>query len=325
MHYLDPVYGPVSIDEPVLLDLIGTRAFQRLNHVLQHGITGFLKMTQPITRFQHSVGVMLLTRQLGAPVQEQIAALLHDVSHTAFSHVIDHVFGVPTGESYHERMKAPYLERSDIPPILAKYGYDWRDFIHEAAYPILEQPAPALCTDRLDYFFRDGLALGLLTAPEATGAIAHLVVRDNQIGVDDLQTAQWLASTYLKADEQSWSAINAIGLYEFMAQLIQTGLRVSAITEADVWLTDGQLWDKLSQCPDPNLQLQLTRLRSGLRFREDNNGPWRVVTPKIRTLNPTVWVNGTGARLSDRDARFRQDLEAYQRRRQGALSLGIIP
>ena len=78
MHYLNAVYGPVSIDEPVLIDLISSSAVQRLHHILQHGITGFLGMTQPITRFQHSVGVMLLTRRLGASLSKQIAALLYD-------------------------------------------------------------------------------------------------------------------------------------------------------------------------------------------------------------------------------------------------------
>jgi len=55
-------------------------------------------VTNPTTRFDHSVGVMLLIRKLGAGsspasalLKEQVAALLHDVSHTAFSHVIDYV------------------------------------------------------------------------------------------------------------------------------------------------------------------------------------------------------------------------------------------
>lgn len=139
MDYYDSVYGKSSINEPVLTDLMHTKAFECLGHVLQHGITGFLNITKPVTRQQHSVGVMLLTRFLEASLKEQIAALLHDVGHTAFSHVTDHVFSGPNGESYHEFMKEPFLKQSDIPPVLKRHGHDWRDFIHEEPYPVLEQ------------------------------------------------------------------------------------------------------------------------------------------------------------------------------------------
>lgn len=80
-------------------------------------------------------------------------------------------------------------------------------------------------------------------------AVGHLRVQENQIGVDEPGTARWLAYTYMRAGERSWSNINVLGLYELMAQLIQTGLRVSAIAEADVWLTDQLFWNKLSACP----------------------------------------------------------------------------
>ncbi|MGV3558713.1 HD domain-containing protein [Larkinella arboricola] len=286
-------------------------------------LSNFIGVDTPITRFQHSVGVMLLSQKLNAPLKEQIAALLHDISHTAFSHVIDHVFREPTGQSYHERMKEQYLQQSDIPPILAKYGYNWHEFVHEEAYPILEQPAPALCADRLDYFFRDGMALGLLTAAEVSQAISHLTVQDNQICVDDISTAQWLGYTYMRVDEQCWSNRQAIGLYELMAQLIQTGLQLSAICEADVWLTDQKLWDKLSHSPETDIQRQLAQLRRPVRFVEEKINPWREVSPKIRTLNPKVWINGKGEWLTDLDATFAHELAVYKQRRQGVLSLAI--
>lgn len=115
MNYQDFAYGRADIDEPVLVELMSTAAMQRLNGILQHGITGFLGTTRPITRFEHSVGVMLLARHFKAPLTEQIAALLHDVSHTAFSHVPDHFFSRPTGESFYEIMKETYLGEPDIP------------------------------------------------------------------------------------------------------------------------------------------------------------------------------------------------------------------
>jgi HD superfamily phosphohydrolase len=53
------------------------------------------------TRFDHSAGVMLRIRRLGGSLWEQLAGLLHDVLHTAFSHLIDYVLEVAE-EDYHE-------------------------------------------------------------------------------------------------------------------------------------------------------------------------------------------------------------------------------
>ena len=38
------------------------------------------------------------------------------------------------------------------------------DFYDDSIYPLLEQPIPWLCADRLDYFLRDGSACGVVTA-----------------------------------------------------------------------------------------------------------------------------------------------------------------
>ena len=165
------------------------------------------------------------------------------------------------------------------------------------------------------------MALGLLTTEEVTQALPHLLVTNRQIGVDALKNAQWLAYSYMKADELSWSNVQAIGLYELMAELIQTGFRVSAISESDVWLTDQAFWDKLASCRDQVLQAQLAQLKSPVYFIKAKTSPWRKLKPKIRTINPTVWVKGKGIRLSDLDADFGHDLAAYQQRRQGVLSL----
>ena len=85
MPYTDPIYGTVDIPEPVLLDLMQTQAVHRLHGVLQHGVSALVGVTVPTSRFEHSMGVMLLVRRLGASLEEQIAALLHDVSHTALA------------------------------------------------------------------------------------------------------------------------------------------------------------------------------------------------------------------------------------------------
>lgn len=324
MKYNDQLYGPAVIDEPVLLDLLQSPEMQRLRHVLQHGITGFLGLTQPISRFDHSVGVLLLVRRLGASLLEQVAALLHDVSHTAFSHVIDHVLSTPTGESYHEATKGAYLQSSTIPALLARHGYNWRDLLDDSPYTLLEQPAPALCADRLDYFLRDGQALGLVAPSDVIRVLTHLTVHDGRMVLTEAPTARWLAETYIQADNLSWSNPQALGLYELMARTLRLALEVEALNEADLWQTDQQVWDQLRGFPNQELQRQLTVLASIPQFVETSVDPAIALKPKVRTIDPPVLADGTVLPLSAFDADFKAYREAYLQRKQRRMGLQVL-
>ncbi len=324
MNYHDRIYGAAEITAPVLLDLMNSRAALRLRGVLQHGVTALLHITSPTTRFEHSVGVMLLTQRLGAPLKEQIAALLHDVSHTAFSHVIDFVFGGHARQSYHEEKKAEHLATTDLPSILAQHGYDWRDFVDEEAYPLLEQPAPALCADRLDYFLRDSRDLGLATAREVSNVLAHLVAHQGQIAVDDLATARWMADTYLAADRASWANFREVGLYELTARALRTALAHGVIHETDLWSTDEVLWQKLRAHGDSTLQQQMRLISPQTRFVRDEVTPDFRVRAKQRTIDPHVLHEGKLFQLSELDEEFARRRKQYLEAQSGAWPMRII-
>jgi HD superfamily phosphohydrolase len=110
MRYEDELCGNFEIAEPLLLDLIASDAMQRTKGISQHGIT----------------------------------ALLHDISHKAFSHIIEFVLDDHSGQSYHEQKKMEFVANTDIPAILNRYGMDWREFMHDERFSLLEQPSPAL-------------------------------------------------------------------------------------------------------------------------------------------------------------------------------------
>jgi uncharacterized protein len=324
MKYEDPIYGLVSIEESVLVDLIHTAAVQRLHGVLQHGISGLIGITSPITRFDHSMGAMLLVRRLGAALTEQIAALLHDVSHTAFSHVIDYVFDGHDSQSYHDQMKESYLAQTDVPAVLAAHGYDWRIFLAEADFPLLEQPAPALCADRLDYLLRDSLDLGLVTAVEIPELLASLVVYDGRIMVNNLPAARRLADIYLAADETSWANFREVGIYELAARAIRSGLSSGAISEGDLWTTDAVAWNKLQQSPDPELQRQLALVSPHTGFVWDETAATFWVSTKLRTINPDVVVDGQVKLLSTLDSDFARRRQQYLAGKRGKWPMRVI-
>ena len=324
MNYRDNVYGTVSITEPVLLDLIASSAMQRLKGVQQHGISGLIGITQPISRFEHSLGAMLLVRQLGAALKEQIAAMLHDVSHTAFSHVIDYVFDGHDSQSYHDEKKAEYMAQTDLPGLLAGHGYNWHDFVHEDDFSLLEQPAPRLCADRLDYFLRDSQELGLAATADIRIVLEHLVVAEGRIATDKLEVAQWLGYTYIEADDASWSNFREVGIYELTAQALKIALDKGAITEADFWRTDQPVWDSLQAHPDPQLQAALQWVSPQTQFVWDDINPTFYVGTKIRSIDPDVVVAGACRPLSALDPDFAHHRANYHRRKEGKWPMRVV-
>src|ERR1700744_259956 len=113
MHVNDRGYGKISVDDAGILDLIGCPTFQRLRGIKQAGPSALAYPFKDVTRFEHSLGVYTLLRRLGASHKEQIAGLLHDISHTAFSHAVD--FLVTSEEQdHHEGLKPEFLRRPDM-------------------------------------------------------------------------------------------------------------------------------------------------------------------------------------------------------------------
>ena len=332
MYYQDSIYGPAVITEPVLLDLLQTDALQRLSNVKQHGITGVIGLTAPISRLDHSIGAMLLVRRLGGGLPEQIAALLHDVSHTAFSHVIDYVVDDHDDQSYHDTMKEVYVAQTAVPALLTEYGYTWQTLLREENYPLLEQPSPRLCADRLDYFLRDSCDLGLADQTDIDRVLADLVVVETAVGpricVADIAVARWLGHTFMAADDKSWANFREVGLYEITAQAIKRALQIGLISTDDFWLTDDVLWQKLHTSSDEQLQYWLDLVNLETDFVWDEANPTFWVSTKLRAIDPDVVVDGaTGEEirpLSQLDPTFAQQRYQYLTRKAGNWPMRVI-
>ncbi len=173
----DPVHGFISVPKGLVLDLIGTAAFQRLRRIRQLGL-GFLVFPGAVhTRFEHALGAMALMQEALLTLQEKgavmttdevegalAAALLHDVGHGPFSHTLEHVLLPPGPDGrpfHHEQMSRALMQRLDaetngaLRTALAIFDgtYD-RPFFHGLV-------ASQLDMDRLDYLRRDSFYTGV--------------------------------------------------------------------------------------------------------------------------------------------------------------------
>lgn len=176
----DALYDRIPLTEPELA-LINTSAFARLERIQQLGFVSRVWPSARHTRFEHSLGVMHLTRLAvahlraspeGASITNEdaracvAAALLHDVGHYPYSHAIEELGGPILS---HEEIGRRIILGPEISPLLVdKWGISPNrvaDFIFTT-----DQPRPqmdriltgllsgALDMDKLDYLPRDARA-----------------------------------------------------------------------------------------------------------------------------------------------------------------------
>jgi HD superfamily phosphohydrolase len=238
----DVLYGNVEL--PVVFnDLLNTKALKRLAGIHQSGAIFLVNPDLSHSRLEHSVGVMLLIRMLGGSELEQIAGLLHDVSHTAFSHVGDYVF--ENGEeNYHEQVFADVLLNSEIPSVLLQYGYHI-DEVLSGEFSILEQPLPHLCADRLDYTLRDALHGGLITRYTARLFLQHLTLQDGQMLVTDETQADWINGVFKQLNDDVFNLPLYVYANHQLALIIRDFLKTGFLKEADLFKDDTFLLNKI--------------------------------------------------------------------------------
>ena len=287
----DVLYGEFEVD-PVVEELIVSKSVQRLKGIHQNGASYLINENWNVTRFDHSVGVMLLIKKLGGSVEEQIAGLLHDVSHTAFSHVIDYVFD-NSNESYHEEIFSSVVKNSDIPAILAKYGYNYEDILlDDSKWTLLERSAPELCADRVDYTLRDMYTYGYISLEEAHSFLEDIIAVNGKMVLQNIEIAEWFTETYYKEVIDFFMKPMNIYGNDMLAKTLKLAIHKKIIQADDFLLEDDELILKLKQCSDPEVHALVSKVHPNVKVKEDRNDFDLQQKNKVRLIDPPLLHDG---------------------------------
>jgi len=295
MRWRDRVYEDIEIEDQGILDLVDCDTFQRLRGIHQAGPSALPFPFKDVTRFEHSLGVFVLLRRLGAPLREQVAGLLHDVSHTAFSHAVDFVV-TSEEQDHHERLKPLILGHDDLAGAIARLGYAPSDFYDDSIYPLLEQPLPWLCADRLDYFLRDGSACGVVTPEFVSRVLSGLRVVDSTIALANVDVAREAVRLFETMNSQWWAGPVEAYIYNEFADALREGMRTGVLHFDDLMADDAFVLGRLDASGSSLIAEKLESVRHPRPDRVRAYSP-RII-PKERWLDPPVQVNGTIKRLS---------------------------
>ncbi|KAE8151917.1 phosphoribosylamidoimidazole-succinocarboxamidesynthase [Aspergillus avenaceus] len=295
VYLQDKIYGDHTISEPVLTELLQSPALLRLAGVGLHGQTDLLGITHTVTRLEHSIGAFLLVRKVGANVAEQVAALLHDISHTVLSHDVDGALSKP-GESFHEVHKMRYIMTTQLPQTLIKHGFTDLKPFDEELYPLVEMPAPHLCADRLDYSLRDTVAFGKLDIEDARRVYSSLRAFPDSsspqrlLVLQDTDLAMALARAYMECDRDVWCSPAHANMSKKIGQLIGDLVHREVFKEEVLWtLSDRDFWELLKCKVDSDGLRVIEAIESGPSKESETDLPRG---SKIRTIDPDIVLPG---------------------------------
>lgn len=290
MKYIDKIYGEFEISG-VIEELIKTSVFQRLKKIHQGGAIFLVNPKINHTRFDHSIGVMLLIKKLGGNIEEQIAGLIHDISHTAFSHLIDYVFEIE-GEDYHEKRFEEVLKDKELNEVLKKYQIESSKFIEIEKFQILEYPLPNLSADRIDYTLRDLFQIGEITQEEIFWFLSGLKIFENRIVLTSEEYGKWFQLKYEFLNSEYFGGKENKAVNLIMKKIVKDCLKEGIIQEDDFYQDDFYLMDKINR--SINIKEEIGNI--------GNEGiPNEKLVLKKRVVNPEILVNNRVIKLSEMD------------------------
>jgi len=323
MTIIDPIYGRFEVKDSVLLELLNSSPLLRLKEINQHGASQYLfSWKKKTSRFDHSLGVMLLLRKFGASLEEQIAGLLHDVSHTAFSHVIDFVYPSDTHE-FHEKYYQEIILRSEVPQILEKHKISLDKVLDEENFSLLESKLPNLCADRIDYFLRHMQDCGgdLIKVKRH---VKNLRVFQKEFVFSNQEVALDFATDYLDQNERFWAHPREIACYQILAEAIKIGLKEKILSKKDLFTTDDEVMEKLQKSRNSKILKLIKLLNPELKIKLNKKNYDYHLKTKLRYVDPKVLVKGNFFRLSGLNPIFKKRLKGHNKKMKAGFYVKIV-
>ena len=174
----DPVYGFITIDDDLILEVIAHPYYQRLRRIQQMAMASLVYPGAVHTRLHHSLGAYhlmrcalqeLISKGIDISQEEQrsakIAILLHDIGHGPFSHALENELA----EGMHHEEISLLIIKELNKQFDGRLAMSIEIFTDTYPQKFLHQLVSGqLDVDRMDYLTRDSFFTGVIE-----GAIAY--------------------------------------------------------------------------------------------------------------------------------------------------------
>lgn len=257
------------------------------------------------SRWEHSLGVALITWRFTADRAQAVAALLHDVASPVFAHVVDFMRGDYLKQEATELGTEAMIDGcAELQALLSRYGLTTDDVSDYHRYPIADNDAPRLSADRLEYTLGNCVNFGVCPEAGVRRFYDDLVAGVNEEGQPELMfrdadIAFAFADAALACSRIYVSDADRYAM-QMLAELLRRALDDGVIVEGDLYATESAVIEKL--LADARTSEMWRKLTSWTETaRADAPGPdgqWRRIFAKKRCIDPMVRGRGRASALS---------------------------
>ena len=227
------------------------------------------------SRLDHSIGTALIVWRFTQDKAQALAALFHDISTPAFSHVTDFRNGDALRQESTEQPTARMIAGDErLCSLLAKDGLSPCDVDDYHRYPVADNDIPGLSADRLEYMYPSGAALCCAwTLDEIRQNFAQVCVLENERGLPELGFAE------LGAAQLYTERFCAIGrllqqnedkvAMQLMADVLSRALSCGFVTEEELYaLAEAELISRFESLAASSSDERFARLFRTFRTME---------------------------------------------------------
>ena len=256
-----------SIDVRKIYSIIHHPLYQRLLHIAQLGTTLTVFPGATHNRFEHSLGVYAKTLKFCDKMLKEgfltakessnvpLFALMHDIGHGPFSHVIEGITPL-SGDENENGLKVLRMLKKEVKESGGDYDLIERIFAHKnPLYKIVMDKNVGM--DKLDYLERDVYHTGFGQRPDIESIFNYLVYLKGELVVDkkSLEAAKQMQRLYLYMYKEVYLHKSSLISQRFLEKMIAMWLKTTKIKPNELWLmNDKELIGEIYKTPDANIQ-----------------------------------------------------------------------
>ncbi|OGN22087.1 MAG: hypothetical protein A2918_02905 [Candidatus Yanofskybacteria bacterium RIFCSPLOWO2_01_FULL_42_49] len=256
-----------SIDVRKISPIIHHPLYQRLLHISQLGTTLTVFPGATHNRFEHALGVyakalkfcdkMRKERFLTAKEATNVSlfALLHDIGHGPFSHVIERITPL-SGDENENGLKVLTMMKGAVVKSGGDFNFIKDLFSHKnPLYKIVMDKNVGM--DKLDYLERDVYHTGFGQRPDIESIFNYLVYLNGELVVDkkSLEAAKQMQRLYLYMYKEVYLHKSSLISQRFLEKMIAMWLKTTAVKSNELWLmNDKELIGEIYKTPDDSIQ-----------------------------------------------------------------------